>query len=333
MDWNANGFEFCGEAPDGEMALSLLETAKPDVLITDIKMPFMDGLQPSKILRERMPFVKIIILSGHDEFEYAQEAIKLGVTEYLLKPVSAQDLHNVLQKLAAQLDRERQEQQNLQKLHDQAKENQMALRERFLLKLVVGTISSAEAVEQSQLLGLELIAKCYLVIVIRIGLDSSERFDYRDYWQVQQTVSRVVAKNPDVYCVEKDLEELVLILKGNTPEYLEEERDLILDLIERQVEETPYKLTIGAGTLKKRITELYQSFVEALVYLQSATHQATSDSDDGVDKKELLKIDQAAVEKYLRCGVIEDFDVFLTHSFAPSEKSPSNHPLSSIIFS
>ena len=75
VDWKANGFEFCGEAPDGEMALPLLQIAQPDVLITDIKMPFMDGLQLCRIVRERMPGAKIIILSGHDEFEYAQEAI------------------------------------------------------------------------------------------------------------------------------------------------------------------------------------------------------------------------------------------------------------------
>ena len=69
------------------------------MLITDIKMPFMDGLQLSKIVRERMPWVKIIILSGHDEFEYAQKAISLGVTDYLLKPVTVQKLQTVLQKL------------------------------------------------------------------------------------------------------------------------------------------------------------------------------------------------------------------------------------------
>ena len=78
VDWQANGFEFCGEAPDGEMALPLLRTAQPDVLITDIKMPFMDGLQLCKIVRERMPWVKIIILSGHDEFEYAQTGDQAG---------------------------------------------------------------------------------------------------------------------------------------------------------------------------------------------------------------------------------------------------------------
>src|SRR5512136_1879210 len=103
VDWRGNGFEFCGEATDGEMALQLLEINRPDVLITDIKMPFMDGLQLSKIVRERMPWVEVVILSGHDEFEYAQKAIKLGVTEYLLKPVTVQDLHGVLQKIAAQL--------------------------------------------------------------------------------------------------------------------------------------------------------------------------------------------------------------------------------------
>src|SRR5512139_3714945 len=107
VDWQASGFEFCGEAADGEIALPLLRTAQPDVLITDIKMPFMDGLQLSKIIRERMPWIKIIILSGHDEFEYAQKAISLGVNDYLLKPVTAQKLQVTLQKLALQLDKER----------------------------------------------------------------------------------------------------------------------------------------------------------------------------------------------------------------------------------
>src|SRR5512136_1350040 len=130
VGWLAHGFEFSGEAPDGEMALPLLQTVKPDVLITDIRMPFMDGLQLSQIVQDRMPATKIIILSGHDEFEYAQKAIKLGVFEYLLKPVSVQDLHNVLRKVASELDRERDEQQALRTLRDQVEENRAALRER-----------------------------------------------------------------------------------------------------------------------------------------------------------------------------------------------------------
>jgi two-component system response regulator YesN len=178
VDWQAGGFEFCGEAADGEMALPLLRMAQPDVLITDIKMPFMDGLQLSKIVRERMPWVKIIILSGHDEFEYAQEAIKLGVTDYLLKPVTVQKLQNILQKLTLQLDQERKEKENLKKLQEQVEENQAILRERLLFKLVVSAISPTEAIEKGQILGIDLIARCYLIVILKIELDDrTENYD------------------------------------------------------------------------------------------------------------------------------------------------------------
>jgi two-component system response regulator YesN len=318
VDWKANGFEFCGEAPDGEIALPLLQTIKPDVLITDIKMPFMDGLQLCKIIRERMPWVKIIILSGHDEFEYAQKAIKLGVTEYLLKPVSVQDLHDVLHKIAGQLEQERKVQENLQKLRGQVEENQAALRERLLLKLVVGAISSAEAIEQSELLGLDLVARCYLVVVVKLELcDSSEQFDYHEYQQVQQIVSGLVENNPDVFLLKKDLEELVLIMKGSTPEYLQEERDFLLEQIERQTKETRCQLAIGIGTPRKRIADIYQSFVEALVNAQNAANENEVSSDNGVDKAELLKVDKSAVEDYLKCGVKEDFDDFFDAFIRP----------------
>jgi two-component system response regulator YesN len=318
VDWRLNGFEFCGEAPDGEIALPLLETADPDVLITDIKMPFMDGLQLCKVVRERMPHVKIIILSGHDEFEYAQEAIKLGVTEYLLKPVGVQELHAVLHKVAAQLDRERREQEELQRLRDQVEDNLAVLRERFLLKLVVGAVSSAEAIEQSQSLGLELIARCYLVVVIKVELcDAPEQFDYHEYQQVQRIVSSLVETNPDVFLLTKDLEELVLMIKGNTPEYLQEEGDFLIEQIERQVQEGKCKLAIGVGTPKKRLTDIYHSFVEALTAVQDATSTYKVGPDGAIDTAELLKVDKSAVEDYLRCGVKEDFDDFFDAFIRP----------------
>jgi len=129
VDWHAHGFELCGEAPDGEIALPLLCATQPDVLITDIKMPFLDGLQLCKIVRERMPRTKMVILSGHDEFDYAQQAIQLGVTEYLLKPVTVRQLHEVLQRLGAQLDRERNEQEALERLRQQVEDSRAALAE------------------------------------------------------------------------------------------------------------------------------------------------------------------------------------------------------------
>lgn len=312
VDWQGNGFEFCGEATDGEMALPLLQATRPDVLITDIKMPFMDGLQLARIVRERMPWMKIIILSGHDEFEYAQEAIKVGVTEYLLKPVTVQDLHNVLRKIAAQLDQERADRETLQKLQDQVAENRALLREKLLLKLVMGAISSAEAIEKSQLLGMEFIARYYLVVVIKIEVsDPARAFDYEAYQCVQQIVSRQVGSNPDVFLLQKDLEELVLVIKGDTPEYLEEERDLLIEQIQREVRGTRCQLIVGVGHPKKRIADIYQSFVEALLGIHE------TGVSGGIDRAELLKVDKSAVEDYLKCGVKEDFDDFFDAFIRP----------------
>ena len=318
VDWQASGFEFCGEAADGEIALPLLRTAQPDVLITDIKMPFMDGLQLSKIVRERMPWVKIIILSGHDEFEYAQQAINLGVTDYLLKPVTVQKLQNVLQKLTVQLDQERKEQDNLKKLQEQVEENRAVLCERLLFKLVVGAISPPEAIEKGQLLGLNFIARHYLVLILKIDLgDRSEQYDHDEYQRLQQVVTALTEKNPDIFVLKRDWGDLVLIMKGGTPEYLEEERDVLLDEIRQEIAKTRYQLTVGVGSSKNQIADISQSFVEALVSIQNPAGEIKSGLNRVVEQAELLKVEKSAVENYLRSGAKNEFDEFF-HAYLGS---------------
>lgn len=88
IDWGAHGLELVGEAEDGEYAYPMILKSRPDILLTDVKMPFMDGLELSHLVRKQLPGTKIIILSGYDEFEYAKEAIKIGISDYLLKPVT-----------------------------------------------------------------------------------------------------------------------------------------------------------------------------------------------------------------------------------------------------
>lgn len=106
IPWEDYGFFIAGEAENGLEALDLIEEKIPDVVITDIKMPYMDGLELIQELRKNMPTTTIIILSGHDEFSYAQSAIKLNVTEYVLKPVSKIDIIELLKKLKENLDNE-----------------------------------------------------------------------------------------------------------------------------------------------------------------------------------------------------------------------------------
>jgi len=107
IDWDNSGFMLAGEAPDGEMALSLMQEIMPDILITDVRMPFMDGIELSRTAKKIMPWIKIIILSGHDEFEYAKQAIAIGVEDYLLKPVTSAKLMEILSEVAVKIDEER----------------------------------------------------------------------------------------------------------------------------------------------------------------------------------------------------------------------------------
>ena len=85
-------FALCGEASDGEMALSMMQDLMPDIVLTDIRMPFLDGFELIQHAKAIMPWLKIVIISGYGDFEFAQKAISLGVDQYLLKPIRPPEL-------------------------------------------------------------------------------------------------------------------------------------------------------------------------------------------------------------------------------------------------
>ena len=318
VDWETLGFEFCGEAPDGEIALPLIEDTNPDVLITDIKMPFMDGLQLSKIIREQMPWIKILILSGHNEFDYAQSAVKLGVTEYLLKPISAQDLNKILVELYKVLDQEKQEREKLIALQNKIKDNLLFTREKFLLKLVMGGISSSEAIEQSQQLELDITARYYVVMVIRVELCSnSPPFDYHEYQQVEQIISQLTGDQSDVLLTKKDIAEIILLIKGENVEQLLQRGDFLADLIRNKVEsKTTCNTVIEMGSYQERLSDVHHSFAEALVKCKFV-EQIPQVSTPKIPHDKLFTIKHDAIENYLRFGSIQEFDEFFSRTIRP----------------
>ena len=104
IDWERMGFTVIGYAHNGVEALEMVEECVPDVVLTDIKMPYMDGLAMSRKLKERYQNIKIIIFSGFDEFEYAKQCIGLGITDYLLKPIVRADIQSACKKAIHELD-------------------------------------------------------------------------------------------------------------------------------------------------------------------------------------------------------------------------------------
>ena len=138
MDWEKLGFTVQGYAHNGLEALEMAEEEQPDVVMTDIKMPFMDGLELSRRLKEQYPTVKVIIFSGFDQFEYAKEAIRLEAEEYILKPIDADELSAVFERIHASLDREFDEKQNINMLKNYYMESLPILQENFCTALIEG---------------------------------------------------------------------------------------------------------------------------------------------------------------------------------------------------
>lgn len=106
IEWEVNGFRLVGEAGDGEYAYPMILKSQPDILLTDVKMPFMDGLELSRLVKKVLPKTKIIVISGYNEFDYAKEAIKIGINDYLLKPVTSASLMEALKKAADKIHEE-----------------------------------------------------------------------------------------------------------------------------------------------------------------------------------------------------------------------------------
>lgn len=104
IDWERLGFTVCAQARNGREALEAVQRVRPDLIITDISMPQMDGLELIRQVNERWPDVRFIVLSGYSEFEYAQQAMQLGVRYYVLKPIEEEELEHCLSKTAKELN-------------------------------------------------------------------------------------------------------------------------------------------------------------------------------------------------------------------------------------
>lgn len=144
IPWDTLGFDVIGSANNGVKALELVEKLQPDVVITDIKMPYMDGLELSKRLNQDYQNIHIIIFTGFDEFEYAKEAVHLEIDEYMLKPINSQELSDCLKRLKETLDTEREEKLNVKKLEDYFNDSLPVLQTNLFISLIEGRISDTD---------------------------------------------------------------------------------------------------------------------------------------------------------------------------------------------
>ena len=172
MNWEEMGFESPRYAHNGLEALELSEDLRPDIVMTDIKMPYMDGMELSRNLKRLYPNIRIIIFSGFDEFEYAKEAIRLEAEEYILKPIDSDELKAVFKRVHEALDRDIDEKLNVAKLENYYMDSLPLLQEDFFASLVEGRIAQDKMGKFLSDYRIELLGPLYAVAIVHISNSS-----------------------------------------------------------------------------------------------------------------------------------------------------------------
>lgn len=197
IEWERLGFKVAGVAQNGKEALELMEEVHPDLVISDIKMPFMDGLELAKHIHEDYMNTKVILFSGWDDFEYARLAISYGVSEYIMKPIDYEEMQKLLIKMHEELDKEYNEKMNRVRLENAYMESLPLLRQQFFNRLVTEPMEEEELKSQIENLKLEFKDEVYSVVAVKTG--GGKEKDVLSELAVKQTLKEALEKIAHVY--------------------------------------------------------------------------------------------------------------------------------------
>jgi len=304
-------FTCIGEAGDGELALTIIQDVKPDILITDIKMPFMDGLTLARHAKAIIPWLRVIIVSGYDDFELAREAIGIGVDQYILKPMASKDIFAALRLAGDKIaEHKRQSASFLKDLsNDEMVRN--ALVGSFLERLCNGDIGADESLRRADELSIGLLSKCYAVAIAR--------YEAKGGGPNRQVISSKakysLVNDPNVLYFMCGADQIVLIVKGPTDIDATGKAYHAAQTLKHEIEDDGSTvLTVGVSGVTHRISGISDAYHEAGVLLktfaQARRGRVFCAGDIGrVDPAVLPSLDElfnADVETKLKFATSED---------------------------
>lgn len=329
IDWKAHGYEFCGEAGDGELAYPMIQKLRPDIVITDIRMPFMDGLELSRLIRKELPNTEIIILSGYQEFEYAKEAIKLGVAQYLSKPINGEELLAELDELSAKIEEKRRAIQIRERYLQEMEENTLRERKKLFQELVTGENTVAELLETAEGLGIDLSAPWYNIILFKTQSLRHAQDEYSgSLIRIEQEL-RILEDGKTVVSFDRNLEGKAFLLKAESEEQLQIQQQEYIEKIKDIMEKYEHVRYFGGiGKPVNRLRELPVSFEQAshafahryLVQdsrILDGGHLAQEPEEEPFDIKEVnpKQIDRTRIQEFLKQGDREEVVYFVEEFF------------------
>lgn len=330
VPWAQYGYTFAGEAGDGEMALPLIRQVKPDVLITDIRMPFMDGLALSELVSREFPEMKIVIISGYDDFEYAQQAISIGVERYLLKPITKNALLEVLEEIKEKIEGERANRSYLAQFHREAQEYEQYTRRVFFERMVAGQMSVQQIYEAAAKLDIDLRAQCYTIAFFSVLPESSASAEgYSEPGaRLRDALLEHFLKYPEYVLLRWNLTTYAVLLKADTARMEELSRrcvDTVRNQYEAYAPEQSWYVAVGRPT--QRLSTLPACFEEvsrlwAYRHILPQQHVLTADTvsfltGTGTSSDcQLDQLDAGKVDPSILIGVMQSASTQEVPSFA-----------------
>lgn len=263
INWAKEGYEFVGEAGDGELAYPMILKERPDILLTDIKMPFMDGLELSAAVKKELPDIKIIILSGYNDFDFAQRGIEIGITNYLLKPISAETLLEAIGEVAEKIRKEREEKEQLKKYEEDLQGKTDFEKQKLFTRILTENMSMPEMLEEGHKLGMDLGAGMYGIILFKFvnyGVPELQQELFSAYMEVVSCME----KQDGVYVFPRDVKGWAFLLLAQEEKSFEKLVERCKSVLSELLAEHPrieYFGGIGPGV--SRLRELRCSFREA----------------------------------------------------------------------
>ena len=331
IDWQAHGYEFCGEASDGELAFPLIQKTRPDILITDIKMPFVDGLALSRLVKKELPETEIIILSGYEEFDYAKEAIQIGVARYLLKPINGETLLQEIDSVAEIILGKQKEKEIREKYQKEMEENSLRDQMDLFQHLVTGDCSMEELLSVADKLDLKIMAPWYSIVLLKI---QSMKHDYEEYSGSIVVVDERIAKlaEPEhVLVFDRALEGRAFLFKADSEEeLLAYQKEYLGDVKEVLSGYANLRYFGGIGTPVNRLREIPASFedashafahrylvAESCILDSSLLMQevAAEQEDFRISAVNPEQIDRAKMQEFLRTGDLDEVIYFVDEFF------------------
>ena len=328
IDWEKEGYIFCGEASDGELAYPMIIKEKPDILITDIRMPFMDGLELCKLVKKELPNIKILILSGYDEFDYAKEAIRLGVTEYLLKPISSGKLLEALNGVSESIRREKEDKDLVRKYMEEMRENTEHEKQKFFEQMIAGNLSMADALETGEKYEMNLSAGMYNLLLFRFTLGEENRKSGELLGEAEYAIEKLTERLEYVFEFQRGVEGWAFLLMADNEEQMSERvKELSKDLEEIMKNYSTIAYFGGIGQPVARLRELEESFREAeralaarftmelnrIISVEDIRMAQNVDTLDDIEIMSFGEIEKTRtmLEKFLNNGAEDEIDEFV----------------------